>query len=137
MNRSLKPLPRVPAAGLFRKSPVLVLQKEIWICLVSPANCVLGAFFFFFNIIFSLFKNLFLAILGLPCCVWASSSGSDQGSLSSYGVRASHCGGFSCCGTQAPGTWVLVVAAHGLQSMGSLVVVRGLSCSEARGIFQD
>ena len=69
MNRSLKPLPRVPAAGLFRKSPVFVLQKEIWICLLSPANYVLGAFFL---ITFFLFLKIcfwlcwvFIAVFGL------------------------------------------------------------------------
>ena len=35
------------------------------------------------------------------------------------GVRASHCGGFSCCGAQALGPWASVVAAHGLGSCGS------------------
>ena len=37
---------------------------------------------------------LFLAALGRHCCTWAFSSG---------GVRASSCGGFSCCGAQALG----------------------------------
>ena len=40
------------------------------------------------------------------------------------GVQASHCGGFSC-GAQTPGTRALVV------------VVYGLSCSMACGIFLD
>ena len=30
------------------------------------------------------------------------------------GARASHCGGFSCCGAQAVGAWASVVVAHGL-----------------------
>ena len=30
--------------------------------------------------------------------------------------RRAHCGGFSCCGAQALGTWASVVAAHGLSS---------------------
>ena len=33
--------------------------------------------------------------------------------------RASHCGGFSCCGARALGTWASVVVAHGLSSCGS------------------
>ena len=32
------------------------------------------------------------------------------------GVRASHCGGFTCCGARALGAWASVVAAHGLSS---------------------
>ena len=43
---------------------------------------------------------LFLAALGLQCCLRAFSSYGDQGLLSSCGARASHCGGFSCCGAQ-------------------------------------
>ena len=35
------------------------------------------------------------------------------------GVRASHCGGFSCCGAQALGAQASVVAAHGLSSCGA------------------
>ena len=36
-------------------------------------------------------------------------------------VRASHCGGFSCCGAQALGARASVVAAHGLSSCGSQI----------------
>ena len=53
------------------------------------------------------------------------------------GVRASHCGSFSCCGAWALGTRASVVVAHGLQSAGSVVVAHGLSCSAACGIFLD
>ena len=35
------------------------------------------------------------------------------------GARASHCGGFSCCGARAQGTQASVVGAHGLSSCGS------------------
>ena len=48
-----------------------------------------------------------------------------SGGCSSLLCWASHCGGFSCCRVQAPGTWVSGVVAH------------GLGCSEARGIFSD
>ena len=47
------------------------------------------------------------------------------GLFSSCGERASHRGGFSCCGARALGTWAAVVVAH------------GLSCSTACGIFLD
>ena len=53
------------------------------------------------------------------------------------GAQASHCGGFSCSGAQAPGSWASVVVARGLQSAGSAVVAHGLSCSAACGIFPD
>ena len=60
-----------------------------------------GSFFFFLIYFFG-------AALGLCCC-----------------VRASHCGGFSCCGAWALGTQASVVVAH------------GLSCSAACGILPD
>ena len=44
----------------------------------------------------SLFYLLILAALGLCCCVQAFSSFGELGLLSSCGVGASHCGGFSC-----------------------------------------
>ena len=45
-------------------------------------------------------------------------------------TRASHCGGFPCCGAPALGTWASVVTARGLSSYGvqaSVVVARRLS----------
>ena len=40
--------------------------------------------------------NLFMAVLGLPCCAQAFSSCGESGLLSSCGEQASHCGAFSC-----------------------------------------
>ena len=48
------------------------------------------------------FIYLFMAVLGLRC-----------------GARASHCGGFSCCGAQALGTRASVVVTRGLTSCGA------------------
>ena len=53
---------------------------------------------------------LFLAALGLCCFVRA---------VSSCGMQASHCRGFSGCRAQAPGAQFSVVSAHGLSSFGS------------------
>ena len=98
------------------------------------------------SISFSLFSDIFifgsagsLMLCGLFC------SCSEQGLLSSWGARASHCGGFSCCGAQALGPAGLsswrhvssVVEEHGLKSTGSVVVVHRLSCPTACGIFLD
>ena len=47
--------------------------------------------------------HLFLAALGLHCCMQAFSSCSERGPCSSCSVQASHCGGFSCCRSQALG----------------------------------
>ena len=41
--------------------------------------------------------NLFLAVLGLHCCMSAFSSCSKPGVLSSCSAQASPCSGFSCC----------------------------------------
>ena len=57
--------------------------------------------------------------------------------LSSRQVRASHCGGFSCCGERVLGKQSSVAAAHGLLSAGSVVLAHGLRCSVACGIFPD
>ena len=73
-------------------------------------------FFFFFQNKF----YLFLAALGLRCCVRAFSSHGLR-----CGVWASHCGGFSCFGARSLGALASVVVAH------------GLSCSVACGIFPD
>ena len=55
----------------------------------------------------------FLAILGLPC-----SSCREQGLTLRCRARASHRGGFPCCGAQALGAWASVVGAHRLSSCG-------------------
>ena len=52
------------------------------------------------------FVRLFLAVLGFRCCAGFSlvvARGAPL--LSSCSAGASHCAGFSCCGTQAPGAW--------------------------------
>ena len=66
---------------------------------------------------------VFLAALGLHCCAWAFSSCDE---------RASHCSGFSRCGTRALGARASVVVAHGLSSWGSRALERGLSSCGSR-----
>ena len=77
-------------------------------------------FFFFFRLLNELFTFLFLATLGLRCCTRAFSSCGEQELLSGCGVLASR-------------LWWLLFS--GLQSSGSVVVMHGLSCSVARGLF--
>ena len=82
---------------------------------MSPTNL------FFINYLLFI---LFLVALGLCFCVLAFSSCGEWGLLSSSGVQASHCGGFSCCkhGLQA----------HRLQQfqlMGSRVWAQQLGCT--------
>ena len=72
---------------------------------------------------------LSLAVLGLHCFTGFFSSCSKWGLLSSYGERASHCSGFSCCGAWAQGHMGFAVGVHGLSSCGSWVLQHRLNCS--------
>ena len=87
--------------------------------------------------VFKFFIYLFLAMLGLGCCVGfslvAASEGCSLASVHGLAIaRASLVGEHGLKHTQAS-----VVAASRLQSTGSVLVTHGLSCSEARGIFPD
>ena len=83
-----------------------------------------------------------MAVLGLHCYVQALFSCSEWGLLSSCGVRASHCGRFSCCRALPlehclwSTTSGALALEHWLWSTGS-VLVHGLSCSLACTIFLD
>ena len=48
------------------------------------------------NCLFIISIYLFFAVSGLHCCLWTLSSCSEQGLLSSCGMQASCCSGFSC-----------------------------------------
>ena len=61
---------------------------------------------------------LFLAVLGLHCCMRGFSI-AMSGGYSRCSVLASHLGGFSCGGAQALGSRASVVVVHGLSSFGS------------------
>ena len=97
----------------------------------DPYFCGLSFFFL------SCAGSLFLCRLFSSCGQWGLSS--------NWGVRSSHCGGFSCCRSWALGMQPSVVAACGfsrcaprLLSTGSVVVVllsSGISCLETCGIF--
>ena len=84
-----------------------------------PFPCV-----FFKKLVYSMHR------LSIAVCAWAFSSCSKWGLLSSCGVPASPCGGFSCWGAQ-----ILGHVGFSSCSMGSEVVVHGLSCSVACGIL--
>ena len=75
---------------------------------------------------------LFLAASGLHCYARAFSSCDEQGTTFRCGARASHCGGFSRCGSQALGTQASVVVARGLSSCGLWALERRLSSCGAR-----
>ena len=71
------------------------------------------------------FNYLFLAALGLRCCIWVFSRWGEQGLLSGCAVRASHCDGFSYCGAQA------------LEHTGFSRVALRLSCSVGSSWTRD
>ena len=52
----------------------------------------------------------------MPCC----------------GARASHCGGFFCCGAQTLGMQASVVVAHRLSSCGSRALEHSLSSCDVQ-----
>ena len=104
-----------------------------------PVPCIGRRIFFFFEFIY-----LFLAALGLHCCVWAFSSCGEWGLLVAAvrGLLLAVASLVAELGLQAHGLqqlWLTgsVVVARGLQSAGSVVVAHRLSCSTACGIFPD
>ena len=70
---------------------------------------------------------LFLAALGLHCCMRAFSSCGEQGATLRCGARASPRGGFFCCGAWALRTWASVVVARRLSSCGLRALEHRLS----------
>ena len=66
--------------------------------------------FHFLSVVFILFWLLWVFVAASR----PFSSCGEWGLLSSCGIRASHCGGFSCHRAPALDTWVSVVAASGL-----------------------
>ena len=79
----------------------------------------------------------FLAALGLHCFAWAFLQLWLLGATLHYSAQAPHCGGFSC-GAQALGAQAPAAAVRRLQGMrASVVVVQGLSCPLACGMFPD
>ena len=111
------------------QSTLLLLLTSVFA--LGSSKVAVGFFGFFFKLI------LFLAVLGLCCCSPAVSSGRERGLLSRCSARASHCGGFSCCRAGAPGHSDFSSCCSRLSSTGLVVVVQGLSQSEACGIFPD
>ena len=79
-------------------------------------KCVAWHSSFHFFLFFKISIHLFLAALGLQCCVQVFSSCSKQELISSCRAQTSHWGGFSCCRAWNLGTWASAVAMYGLSS---------------------
>ena len=69
----------------------------------EPQSKAMAFNFLFLKKIIYLVSYLFLAVLGLHWCTRAFSSCGEWGLLSDGTARASHFGGFSCCGARALG----------------------------------
>ena len=76
---------------------------------------------------------LFLAALGLCCCVWAFSTCGEWGPLCRVNALASHCGGFSCCRAQAWGLASFSSCSTWAQYLWHTGLVAPVAC----GIFLD
>lgn len=92
-----------------RDAPTSFLHSWCLAVEVLKKEDIFFTHFFTFQILFFFLNNviylLFLAVLGLRCCVGC------------VGVQASRCGGFSCCGARALG-----VKAQQSRHLGSVVV---------------
>ena len=87
--------------------------------LMSPESFLLRHSLFFFLI-------KFILLIYWLCQVFVAVRGLRRG------VRASHCGGFSCCRAWALGVRASAVVAHGLSSCGTQAPERRLSSCGAR-----
>ena len=84
-------------------------------------------FFFYF-----IFLNLFLAVLGLCCCVQAFSSCGERGLLS-LRCTAFRCTGFSSCGTRAQQLWLVGSRAQAQKLwLTGLVILQHVGSSRTR-----
>ena len=80
----------------------------------------------------SFFLSLFMAVLGLHCCAWASSSCGERGLLLDAVCRLLVAVASLCCGAWALGTQASVVVALGLSSCSSRPLEHRLSSWGAR-----
>ena len=101
------PLPEFSSTVLLVPS-LLGAWKPHTLSLFFFLNC---ASLFYCYYYFGCSRSSFLQV-GFPLVAWA-------GATLRCGARASHCGGFSCCGAQALGARASVVAPHRLSSCGS------------------
>ena len=93
---------------------------------IFPHSWLFIPFLFFLINLFILFIYYFWL-----CWVFVAARGlslvAASGGYFRCSARASHCGGFSCCGARALSARVSVVVAHGLSSCGSRAPERRLS----------
>ena len=71
------------------------------------------------------------------CCKRAFSSCGERGLLSSCGMRASHCSGFSCCRAWILGMRAVVAAVHGLSCFMECAIFLGPGAEPVSLALQD
>ena len=122
-NWASQNLPSDPGVNIW----FLIRKQEVWplgSLRPIPTTTFCGSMEYFFKFLFIFDCTESSLLLGL------FSSCSEWGLLSSCSEWASHSGGFSCCAA-----WISDAMAPGLQSVGSVVLARRLSCPTAHGIF--
>ena len=103
---------------IFCYTPVSDIMKYLY--LVSQISVHTETVFFFLY----KFIYLFMAVLGLHCCMRAFSSCGE------WGYSSLRCAGFSL-------RWLLLLRSTGSRHAGFSSCARGLSCCAACGIFLD
>ena len=109
------------------------------ICILSSASCMLIFFTYFlsFFLIYLFIHSFIFGCFGSSLLCAGFLQLRRAGATLHCHAQASHCSGFFCCKTWAPGARASVVVARGLQSTSSVVVDHGPSCSAACGILPD
>ena len=113
---------------------MIIERRRLLGTISEAANNTLSFLYSFLKII--LFICLFFGYAGSSFLHGLVSSCREQGLLSRGGAWLLIAVA-SLAEQRLQGMWASVVAAHGFWSTGSVVVVHGLSCSMACGIFQD
>ena len=106
----------------------LCLLFNFVICFLCICNkreffCFCFCFWIFFSLLILFIHLFWLCWVFVAACGLSLVAASGETTLH-CSARASHCGGFSCCGARALGARASVVVAHGLSSCGS----RALEC---------
>ena len=91
-----------------------------------------GVLFSFLNLFILIYFIFFLGCIGFSSLCAGFLQLQRAGATLCCSARASHCGGFSCCGARALGVWASVVVAHGLSSCGLRAVECRLSSCGSR-----
>ena len=105
-------------------------MMNIWVVAIINNTAVNFYLHVLTSVYFLFFFNLFILFIFIFGCFLSPLL--HAGLLQLWPARASHCGGLSCHGARALGTWATVVVARGLSSYGSQALEHRLSSCGAR-----